>query len=44
MGKGTGDDQYGICSGWYGYWLIMNYMVGLIGLDGSECVWHVLGV
>ena len=37
--SGAGDSQYGICSGCYGYRLIINYMIGLIGLDVRGCGW-----
>ena len=40
-GKGTWNSQYGICSRWYGYWFIVNYMTCLIGLDGSAQVWVI---
>ena len=42
--SGAGDSQYGICSGCYGYRHIINYMIGLIGLDVRGCGWYVLGV
>ena len=36
--NGSGNGHYGVCSGWYGYWFIVNYMIGLIRLDGSALV------
>ena len=39
--EGHRDVHHGICSERYGYWLIVNYMIGSIGFDRSAWVWVV---
>ena len=44
--EGHRDVHHGICSELYGYWLIVNYMIGSIGSDRKvrRYGWYVLGV